>query len=275
MFTTVVVPVDQTAESLRALRPAQAIARAIGADLVAVSVVSDRATEQSLTAELLEKVKDCGVRVSQVVVRSDSNGIGDWLCRASRTCQHALIVASAPVRPYPVGDALTVADHLIQKWPSIPLLFVGPQVGADWIDVSGPIVACIDSAARSDAVVVPVVLMARALRMSPWIMSVIAPATTARGALPLPTGALAAEIQSVQAIANKVRRLGVAEVNWDVLHGHDPAGSIVGYAGALNASIVAIATSQRSEHSRLSLGGVAVETVLRSSCPVLAVHARA
>lgn len=273
MFATIVVPLDHTSESLRALKPASVIAKATGADLVATSVVYDAADRSATRTELRHAIEEYGVEVNSVVVYVDAYSVSDGLRHLLTRSERILIVAATQGHSHSVGVVGSVSEHLLHQWPEIPMLLIGPHADVENFRLEGPIVACIDGTSESEAVATPVIEFALGLGLEPWILSVLDPAATEAALAPAGAGMEAVpESGQLQRVAARIRNQGVPEVNWEVLHGKNPAKSIVEFSESLEASIIAVATRNRGGLSRLALGSVAMEIVAHSPSPVLATH---
>ncbi len=273
MFATVVVPLDSTPESMRALKPASVIAKATGADLVATSVVYDAADRTRTRIELRQAIAEYGVHVTSVVVYVDAYSVSDGLRHLLSKSERILIVAATQGHSHSVGIVGSVSEHLLHQWPEIPMLLVGPHCNVDSFGLEGPIVACVDGTSESEAVVGPVSELALGLGLDSWVLSVLDSSASEAALTPARGGSEALpETGQLQRVASQIRTNGVDEVNWEMLHGRNPAKSIVEFSDSLGASIIAVATRNRGGLSRLALGSVAMETVAHSSTPVLATH---
>lgn len=279
MFTQVIVPIDSTRDSLRALFPARVMANATGAQLLATSVVDDARNKIGRAQYLSEKIRKLGIDVDVVVTYANSQSVNEGLAHLVASSESPLIVLATKGHSHLAKVYGSVAEELLHAWPNVPTLLVGPEVDVASFELDGPIIACVDLTSESEAVMAPVARLSQEFNLAPWVLTVAEPAAVSAGtgsAWP-PDKAVVSEnvIESngVHAVADRLQRMGTAQVNWEVLHGKNPASSIADFADGVNASIVAVASRDRGGLSRLLMGSVAMETVTRSPCPVLAVHA--
>lgn len=270
MFTTVVVPIDLTPESLRALKPAAIIAAATGSELVAASVVVNEMEQNKAVKLLSERIAKLGVSVDTLHVTISPFRVTDGLTSPLRSPADCLIVAASHGHSRLSGLIESISEKILHAWPEVPVLLVGPEFDLDSFALDGPILACVDPTHASEAVVDPVARLADQLDLVPWIVTVMEPVRASAGRV---HGEALLESSHVHVVANRLRNLGTTEVNWEVLHGKYPAKTITDHAKSLNCSLVAVASRNRGGFSRLALGSVALETVARASCPVLVVHA--
>lgn len=279
MFTQVIVPIDSTRDSLRALFPARVIANVTGAQLLATSVVDDARNRIGRAQHLSEKIRKLGIDVDVVVTYANSQSVNEGLAHLVASSESPLIVLATKGHSHLAKVYGSVAEELLHAWPNVPTLLVGPEVDVASFELDGPIIACVDLTTESEAVMAPVARLSQEFNLAPWVLTVVEPASVSvgTGSAWVPDKAVVSEnfIESngVHAVANRLQRMGTAQVNWEVLHGKDPAISIADFADGLNASIVAVASRDRGGLSRLLMGSVAMETVSRAPCPVLAVHA--
>lgn len=274
MFTTIVVPLDDTPDSLRALKPARAIADATGAELVAATVVTSLGERVLIEQELSARISEYGVSVSKVVAYFNVYTVNDGLSHFLERSDETLVVAATFGHSHTAGIVGSHTEKMVHEWPDLAVVLVGPRVDIDNYSLDGPIMACVDSTSESEAVADPVARLAQELLLDPWVVTVMEPATVGASLRPVAGGIEPIfESNRVHVIANQIQRQGTSSVNWEVLHSKHPAKSLVAFADSLNASLIAVATRPRGGLSRLAHGSVAMETVNQASCPVLAVHA--
>ena len=274
MFTTIVVPLDDTPDSLRALKPARVIADATGAELVAATVVTRLAERVSLEQELKARINEYGVSVSKVIAYFNVYAVNDGLSHFLEKSDETLVVAATFGHSHTAGFVGSHTEKMIHEWPKLPVVLVGPRVDIDNYKLEGPIMACVDPTSESAAVADPVARLAQDLLLDPWVVTVMQPATVGAFSRPVAGGIEPVfESNRVHVIANRIQAQGTSTVNWEVLHDKHPAKSLAAFANSLNASLIAVATRQRGGLSRLAHGSVAMETVTLAPCPVLAVHA--
>jgi len=104
-----------------------------------------------------------------------------------------------------------------------------------------------------------------AFGLDPWLTTVVEPNGTLDD---LPGISDAAEANYVRTLSNQLAERGL-DVGWEVLHDRHPAEAIVGLAGSLPASVVALATHGATGLHRAALGSVASRVVHAGPSPVL------
>ena len=281
MFSTVVVPLDRSKDSLRALKPARVFADAVGAELVATTVVHDARERIHLERELRQRIKLYGVEVNAVVAYINSYSVSEGLHYLMNRSEETLLVMATHGHSHTTGIVGSVSEELLHEWPGVPAILVGPRVDVDEFALTGAIVACVDTTKESESVIRPVERFSEGFGLDPWVVSVVEPVSVNVGAVDAAGQARPSVMEPrvdsglVHVIADRMQERCSVPVNWEVLHGKHPAESLVDYASGLGASLIAVATRKRSGLSRLALGSVAMETVAKASCPVLAVHAEA
>ncbi len=186
----------------------------------------------------------------------------DELFERYRSSPNALIVMSSPARSRVPGGRTNLADTVLQRVED-PVLLIGPKfaISSDW--PSGPVLICSDQTPLSEQIVWPAARWAKALGVEPRLITVTdktptlasVDASTAASTM----GQLTSMVESVVGRA----------VNYDLLHGNDPARIIADQAQWQHASLIAMATHGRSGLSRMTMGSIAMSVLHRATCPVL------
>lgn len=138
-----------------------------------------------------------------------------------------------------------------------PFFLVGPSVAATHDIRRGPVVICLDGSELSESILRQAEAWATATSSVAWLVQVVS------GADPN------AEIPETAYVHRVAGSLAVDDVQWEVLHGPDPADAIVAFADRIRASCIAMATHGRGGLSRIALGSVATQVAHRARCPVL------
>jgi nucleotide-binding universal stress UspA family protein len=260
-FTEVLVPLDGSRASERALGPALELVRRTGVPLRVVSRAL--AGEGEDRAEYLAGVADRNAAVTDVeaeVVAGDavpdaileSVAPGTLVCMSSRG--HGGLSRAV------IGS---VAETLLRTIGA-PALIVGPHV----VDarLTGRIVACLDGSEPSRRTLGPARRWSRSLGLPLWLVEVHDPSArhvdwVARG-----------DAHEGAHLVDVAMRLG-GVAGWEVLHDHDPARALaaVAAAGSEPTALLVTATHGRTGWDRLRLGSVTAATVQRATVPVLVV----
>lgn len=146
-----------------------------------------------------------------------------------------------------------------------PVLLVGPAA-AERGAGAGPVLVPLDGSRRAEAVLPLAAAWARAVGVRVELRQVLDPATVT--AL-TDDGIAPHDVLEGAYLARVAAGLAGVEVNWDVLHGEDPAAEIVRAAAAVEAGWVAMATHGRTGAALAVAGSVALAVVHDALCPVL------
>ncbi len=137
-------------------------------------------------------------------------------------------------------------------------VLLGPNVTASPSITTGPVVVCVDGSDHSESILSDAAAWAAETGSSTWVVLVA-------GDAPLPV-----DIDESSYVHRVARDLGVQDPEWEVLHGHDHAQSIVDFAHDRKAGSIVMATHGRSGFGRFALGSTTMRVVHRASCPVIA-----
>lgn len=249
----VVVALDGSIFAERALEVADALAAAadLPLRLVAVRSAADFSSTESYLARVARRVP----RVSDMTVDTTTD-VGAALATAAG--DGALVVLATHARRA-VGNILfgSVADRVLQV-SDRPVLLVGPNAG-----VPDPMFATMvvpDDGGPGSRRLRPLAqAWSEHLQADPWIVQVL----SGQGDDP------SMEVLEAAHVKDVARRFG-PRARWDVLHGTDPEGRIVTFAGDRRAGLIAMAVPSRHRVGPDIGGGVALQVVRHAPCPVLA-----
>lgn len=272
MFTKIVIPFDESRDSLRAVPIAVAIGRKLGLEMLAVTVARSVTDGAALEASTNDWLSDHGyddVRVSSIVSNFEvAKALSPLLGEG-----HPLVVIASETHPHTktfVGGS--VAEDMVHVSPIRFALVVGPNVEEDY-SFDGAILACVDTTAHADPILEPFSEVVQALGVDPWLVTVLdpadIPAVTARG---IGEETIAFENSALHNIARRLESFGLQEVSYDSLHGSDPATAIIDYVDVVKPSALMVASRDRGDFSRLVFGSVAMRVVKKADCPVFVVH---
>ena len=273
-FHRIVVPIDRSDRSLRALKPARVIADFVGADLVVASVVAKAIDREPVERELASRLVDCGVAVSDALVVVNGYTIAQGLEPVIAE-PGLLVVVATDGHSRTVAFTGSVAEELVHAREGEPTLLVGPSVDIDHVSLAGPMVLCRDPEHPSPAAEAVAERLARQLLMQHTVLSIRRPGRF-RGRGP-DRRATSADGDGGADGADRADGAGGSEGADDdvdrpvVLSDTDPTRSIIGYAENVGALVIAVGTHRRVGLSRMAFGSVAIQTVTDASCPVLAI----
>lgn len=272
MVTTITVPLDGSAVAERALRPATALAGAVGAAIRLVRVVDHGGSPTAST--YLERIRDA-ISADDGYVNGDVDGHldcssevieSDWpaeaIAEAASASDSLLCISthgSSGIRRIALGS---VAEDIL-KMSHQPIVVVGPELADTWgiSPVGGRMLVTSDGSTTAEAIIPPAREWCERLALEPWLTVVI----ESGGGTDFDDAALT-ESNYIRALAEKFEP---ATVNWEVLHGPRPADAIVEFARQLPAALIAISTHGRTGLARVTLGSVATQVVRNAPCPLL------
>jgi nucleotide-binding universal stress UspA family protein len=260
-FTEVLVPLDGSPASERALAPALELVHRTRVPLRVVSRALVGEGEDR--AEYLAGIADRNAAVTdvetQVVDRDavpdailEAVGPGSLVCMSSHG--HGGLTRAV------IGS---VAEALLRSIGA-PALIVGPHV----VDarLTGRIVACLDGSEPSRRTLGPARRWSRTLGLPLWLVEVHDP--SARQADWVARG----DTHEGAHLVDVAARLG-GVAGWEVLHDRDPAHALAALAaaGSEPTALLVMATHGRTGWDRLRLGSVTAATVQQATVPVLVV----
>jgi nucleotide-binding universal stress UspA family protein len=258
MPKTLLVPLDDTPCSQRALPVAEKLAERFDADMVVITAelgAVDRATDgDGFRAPIAMPGYDARAEVVRSVTVPDA-------VRAVADDSNDPTVCMATHARSMFGHALfgSVAEEVVGEL-EIPAVLVGPASDTT-LRERGPLLVCHDGSTTSDAIVPVAREWARLLQTNIVLAHVFHP-------LDVETA-----VDPEAVVRAAAARLAVdLDVDARVVRGYSPAGTIVGLVQDVEPMLVALATHGRSGVSRAALGSVAMAVVRRSGCPALVVR---
>jgi nucleotide-binding universal stress UspA family protein len=262
MIERVVVPVDFTDESDRALAVAPALAGRAGArvELITVTRAPDRPGAVTKLAEAADRV---GPETTWRVV--DSGGpVADALVTELRAGEKELWCVGSHARGA-LGELImgSLSERFVRE-AHAPVVLVGPHV------TDAPpgrvLVVALDGTEESEAILPAAAELADTFGMSLRLVQVGRPVVE-----PMPRDVT--ETAYLTRVATKVPPMAREAVDYDVLHGDHPAHDLADHVGAHpEVGMVALATRGLSGRERLLHGSTAFELAHRAVVPVAILH---
>jgi nucleotide-binding universal stress UspA family protein len=270
---TVVVPLDGSELSERALAPALVLARRSDAELRLVSCpwegvpvdVEAYLADHASNLDLEEVTTVVGEgRPAQAVLDAVVGARDPLVCMA--THGHSGVVQAL------LGS---VAEEVLRLAPC-PLLLCGPELRPEVFTALGThLVVCTDGSEHARAVLPASVDLARVMDLDVTIVEVVAAdeqqTERAERAAAAPAAAATPDA-GPEPMATWLSAAGVGPCRSEQLRGTDVAATIVHHAARLPAAAVALASHGRSGIGRVVIGSVAMSIVRHSPCPVLVVR---
>lgn len=270
MFKRVLVPIDSSKSSLRALKPAEAFADATGAELVAATVLfTEVIDETDRRVELRKRIEAEGVTPDDVLIRLNSVSVENAL--HDLMDDDTLVVLASPGHSHTQRLLGNVSEEIVHQRPAGLSVIVGPKVEVDNYAVNGAVFGCVDPEGESDTLLDAVARVSIEMKLAPWLISVGEEVRLQPVSNSLPQH-LPLETNQLHRLAHELEARGTATVNYDVLHSTHPAKEIVQFSDTRDAVLLAVSTRERSGLDRLLFGSVAIDIVKRATVPVLAVH---
>lgn len=268
MLETIIVPLDGSDFAKRALVPARRLAELTGAHIELLASEWELGTNPS---DLTTLVENLGMPASPVVVASRS--ASDAILARAAAFKHPLVCMASHGRSG-VGQALlgSVTEATL-RGSSDPILVVGPAFREDTPELASgaPLVYCTDGSHAAEAALDAACEWAAMLGMHVWVLQVLEPSLAPRND---GGGSDTIETALVERVAKRFAEAGVT-VDWDALHGKEPAHALVDSIGRIGAALVVMGTHGRSGLARMVMGSQAMHVVHHSPCPVLLVRALA
>jgi nucleotide-binding universal stress UspA family protein len=287
MYRTVIVPLDGSDLSARAVPFGRALADVCCAPLILLRVVPPAdLLDAREPAEREKAMTDANASLAGVVVRSEGDSSVEALAYAGDPA--SLIVDEARSRPASLIVMSThgrsgvselvygsVAGEVIRRAQS-PVLVIPP--GCDWpwsVEHRGRVLVTLDGSALSEAILSEALDVAQALRLAMTLMRVVAVTSYIRvegypDRVGVPTeGISAGEAEAyLNDVATELRWEG-EPVRIDTPEGLDAASAILLAAQDQETALIAMATHGRGGLAELVLGSVATAVVKQATVPVL------
>ncbi len=269
MFGDVLVPLDGSDRSVRALEIAAPICRYLDSTLRVVAFdemkyLADTNREIMRIVEGLDadgltidvRVEVPQKRVSQELLDLMNERPGTLLCMSTHGRGRSELITGS------------VANEVVRHTTS-PVLLVGPHCETERFSVNGRVVVSADGSSVSEAII-PVATAWSIVTHSPVeVISVIDPkaakiANASHGDI--------SESAYVHRVAMTIGKDLERSVDYEVLHGNEPAKAIVDHVEGEAASIIAMATHGVTGMARITTGSVTSEVIRTSPVPVLVVR---
>jgi nucleotide-binding universal stress UspA family protein len=262
MIERVVVPVDFSAESERALSIAPVLARWAGAgvELVTVAEPDDRAGVEARLAELAEGLGD---DATWKVVESGGPAEAALLTELHRD-EKALWCIGSHARGAWSELLLDSISEDLARDAHVPVVLVGPHVECQ---PSGRMLAvAIDGTEESEVILPTAATVGEALGMTVRLLQV-----AGKGWEDLPNDSV--ETGYLARAAEKMPSTRLKRADYDILHGDHPARDLSDYVAAQrDVGLIALATRGLRGCARLLHRSTAFELAHRAVVPVLIVH---
>jgi nucleotide-binding universal stress UspA family protein len=262
MIERVVVPVDFSAESDRALVIAPVLAQWAGAAVQLVTVVEPSGRTE-VERRLAETAEALGEGVTWWIVETGGRAECALLTELHAGRKELWCVGSHARGKFSELFIKSDSEDLVRD-AHMPIILVGPHVTSA---PTGRVLAvALDGSTDSEAILPAAADLGMALGMTPRLLQV-----AGSGAWEMPSDAV--ETGYLSRIADKLTWLKREEVDYDVLHGDDPVHSLADYVECNpQVGMIALATRGLAGRARLTGGSTAFALAHRATVPVLILH---
>jgi nucleotide-binding universal stress UspA family protein len=262
MIERVVVPVDFSAESDRALMVAPILARWAGAavELVTVATPNDRVDVEPRLAAAADAL---GEGATWRVAESGGPSEAALLTELHAGRKELWCVGSHARGKFSELFIKSVSEDLVRH-AHMPMILVGPHT------VTAPtgrvLAVALDGSTDSEAILPAATDLAAELGMTLQLLQV-----AGSGAWDLPADAI--ETGYLSRVAEQFTWLTREDIDYDVLHGDDPVRSLADYVECNpKVGMIALATRGLAGRARLTGGSTAFALAHRATVPVLILH---
>ncbi|MCO8128056.1 universal stress protein [Acidimicrobiia bacterium EGI L10123] len=272
---TVVVPLDGSEFSERALRPGAALAARSGREAARgrLVLVTCAASDGSVLERRLRDRADLFASIVDVQVRVlEEDPVGGILQTVAEDADALLCMTThgrGGVRNALLGS---VSEQVVCDATG-PIVLVGPKCTTTPLPGErSHVVVCSDGSSFGDAVLPVAIRWATQLGLGLWLVTVIGPdeAVALPGERPGHRELRDAQERLTRLAAGIPPEVGSPQTT--VLYGLPAPRTIVGHAHRISAALIAMATHGRTGLLRTALGSVTADVVRHSPCPVLIVR---
>jgi nucleotide-binding universal stress UspA family protein len=263
MVQHLIVPVDGSDASWRAVDVAVGLARRGDASLDVVEVVFDHHDVAEAEARLVERLDQhdtSGVKAS-TQVRLATESVAEAIGNEVEQHPEVTVVLASHGRGRSAALLGSVTEELLERIFG-PVLVVGPHATAATFD--GPVIATVDGSVASESVLPLAAAWGIELGTEPWIIEVTDPDAN--------VSADVSESAYPARLARRLARDSGHPVQFEVLHGEHVHDEVADFASALGASMIVASTRGRTGMSRFVIGSTAAAIVRHAPCPVLLVR---
>jgi nucleotide-binding universal stress UspA family protein len=255
---TIVVPLDSSEQSERALPVAEAIARRINAGLLLVSAQFHGPLDPGeYLEEQAARVRGCPVDIAATRHEHAPAAIASALDAGSDRIVCMTTHGRGSLRLAALGS---VAEEVIHGTDR-PILLVGPRCRPDFLDNASELLVAVDRPEAAVPLAEPTRRWANALGLRRRVAILVHPL----------------DIESAQrsdaVLAPLVEALELSSINDGILLRADSvAGALADCAEASNAGLIAMNTRARTGLARFVLGSETMGVLRHASCPLLVTH---
>lgn len=264
MVQRLIVPVDGSRDSWRAVGVAAALARCCAAPVDVLEVVMAAGDLVDAERRVVEGVREFGADDVEIVpyVELATGTVVDTLAEQLVRHPEATIVMSSHGRGRTAAVVGSVTEELLQREFG-PIVVVGPSVEST-SSFEGPVLVAVDGSDLSEQALPLAAAWGIELGLTPWVVEVNEPSQVSSEHL--------LESSYPARLARHMANASKHQTEYEVLHGWHPEEALAEFAGERGASLIVATTHGRTGLSRLRIGSTAAAIVRRAPCPVLLVR---
>ena len=260
MVQHLIVPVDGSDASWRAVDIAVALARRCDTTVDLLEVVFERDEVDDARARLDERLAQhdtAGVTVA-TSVHLASESVGQGVADEVEAHPESTVVMASHGRGRSAALLGSVTEELL-RLEFGPVVVVGPRCEVGELD--GPIIVTVDGSRASESVLPLAAAWGIEMSAEPWIIEVTEPDSDAPS-----------DVGQSAYTARLARRLAADSghpVQFEVLRGHAVHDEVADFASSLHASLIVASTHGRTGMPRFVVGSTAAAIVRHAPCPVV------
>ena len=241
MYSRIVVPVDCSDMAWTAIGPAHQLAEKWGAELELISIVHYGWEIEQTTADIEQYLAACGLQDQTIVTVYETRArqAADELADHLGKHPGSFVVMTSHGRGRSAALLGSVAERLLHVVPD-PILIFGPSVDGDHAGLEGRMLVCVDGTATSEVALDVAAPWALEFDMEPWVVAVAQEVPAAVG------GEHVIESAYPHRMADRLQKAIGREVEYEALHGKDPAKSVAEFARNYEGGLIVAATHGRT-----------------------------
>lgn len=270
MFTDILVPVDGSETSFRALPVAASLAERFDATAHVLGAWGDLPKDVMIARiKLSTDAVLRGVKHAAILERHD-RPVADIIYKAALSFGEPLLCMTTHGRGRSAALRGSVVAETLELLPN-PVVLVGPQCLPQPLPNTGRLVVCTDGTDFADSIIPLVENFATTLGLTTEVVTVIDPRDLTDAGRNLPAGAVSsvAESSHVRAVSQQLAEATGLASTYEVLHDRDAARAIVDHVTVAPPAMIAMATHDEYRLKRILESSVTADVVRQVSCPVL------
>lgn len=262
MFNRIIVPTDGSDAAWRAVVVGGHLATQCDADLELLYSTEDPAYAGKVERALRERLADEAIGPGTPILTSEVqlDGVARTIARHVEETNGGVVVMSSHGHGRSAAFLGNVATDVLHETFG-PVVIVGPHANIDRPNYGGALLVAVDGSPLSETALGLAGAWGTGLGAVPWVTNVIPtimvdPHDTVESGYP-------------RQLAKYLQGMTHRRVEFEVLHGGDPALAIADFATEIDASLVVASTHGRTGAARFAFGSVAAAIVRRAPCPVV------